>query len=323
MPLSYVLRRVQSSAGISSPDLNPEQRSFLLDYINEACEEIWESTDLPVALQEVYCNVIPDFRVALPPFVGEVRAMRNRQWDGLVSLANIRARYVVEDWPQKWLNSRIIGESPIANEITNAAPVRILYPASDTDLQVTIVGVTSNSNRAVDVITMNNTLMNGTKSFIEITKISKNKITDFNVVIQDASGNELGIIYADQLESRYVIMDVSKYPNIQCSCGDNTYIMEVLFKPRLPKMVNNTDEFPVSGYDNIIVLRTQQLLTEQQEGKEQRALLMYEKSKVKLKEKMLDKTGTQQARITVKRNKLFGMFRPYRYGHNQGGMDSF
>ncbi len=317
MSLAFILRRVQSSAGFSSPDLNPQQRQIVIDYINEAAEEIWESQDLPGSLQEVYTNISPDLRISLPPFVGELRAVRNRRWDGKMQLADIRARYSSEDWPEKWQKFRKIGESPLANDITNAAPVTIVYPAIDTDLEITILGVTANSNRATDVITMTGATMNGTLSFVEILKISKNKATDFNVLIKDAEDNELSLIYADQLEARYIIADVSAYPKI-AGCADGNYIMECLYKMRLPLFKDDTDEFPLSGYDKVIILKTKQLITEEQEGKEDRALLMNEKGKLLLKQKQEDKDGTVSAHINVKRNKLYGMFSPYNY-NNYGG----
>lgn len=319
MSLLYILDKVRSSLGFNSPDLNPAQRQIVLNYINEAAEEIWETQDLPGCLQEVYSNVSPELRISLPPFVGEIRAVRNRRWNGFMALADIRARYAGEDWPEKWNKFRKIGESALANEITNAAPISIVYPEADTDLQITIIGVTANSNRCTETITMTNPLMNGSKSFIEIIKITKNKATDFNIIIQDTEARELALIYADQLEARYLIADISKYPNIS-GCTDGNYIMEILFKPRLPLFKNDTDEFPLIGYDKVIVLRTKQLIAEEQEGKEERAVLMNEKAKEILKNKQMDKDGPVSAKITTKRNKMFGLFSPY---HGYGGFNSY
>ena len=166
MPLSYILRRVQASAGMDSPQLNPEQRSLLVDFVNEACEEIYEEKDLPGVLQEVDTNVSKDLRIALPAFVGELKSCRNRQWNGFVSLANIRARYVSQEWPELWNKFRIIGYSAITNDITNAAPLRIQYPIADESIIITITGVTANSNHVINTVNMIAGIMNTNSSFI-------------------------------------------------------------------------------------------------------------------------------------------------------------
>ena len=103
-------------------------------------------------------------------------------------------------------------------------------------------------------------------------------------------------------------------------CCDNHYILECLFKPRLPRLENDADEFIVPGYDNAIVARTKQLLTEEQPGQEKRALLMNAKSQKIMSNKVSDKEATQVAKMTFKKNGMYGMFPTsnwrYRYPWN-------
>lgn len=320
MSLKYILDRVVSEAGISSPDLNPEQRAAIVDKINEAAEEIYEKQDYPGCLRECFVRVTANMRVSLPPFIGQLRAIRhatakfNYHW----SLNDMRPRFTGMDWPNKWNKWRVIGDSPTALEFTNTAPGNIIYPVVDDELTITLIGETLLSNRQKDsvvcsVVNSAATPLEWTSNFLSFSSIKKSKVTDYNVLIKDADENEIAIIYADQLESRFMIVDVSQYPNISCGdCADGTYTMEVLYKARLPRLERDDDEFPVRGYDNVIVLKTKQLLAEDRPGEEQRAILMHQKAQEKEAHKVEDATGTIVKKIQFKPNKLLGLYDRYR-----------
>lgn len=306
--LSYILRRVKAQAGINALELNPEQRAFLLDYINEAASELWESTDLPGSLQEVFVNATPRGRISLPAFVGKLRAVRHCKHNGFIKLVDIRSRYVGQDWVEKWNKFRVISTGPLANEITNAAPLQYRYPEANSDVSVTVHGSTESSNNASETITMTSAVMNGTVNFVEIRSISKEEPSEYNLSIVDVNGNDLSLIYADQRIPEYITIDISAYPNWQSCCAGGEYAIEVLYKQKLPLFLNDTDEFPVADYDDIIVLKTKQLLAEEQEGQEERAALMYAKAKDKTIKKTLDSENTFSGKMTVEPNRLFGLF---------------
>jgi hypothetical protein len=308
MPLSYILRRVRAESGITDDD----SIEYLKDRINEAAREIYRRSDLPISLQECYIRATSNAELALPPFIGELRAVRSTNWSDQWELFDMRPRYNSREWPNIWKNWRIKGYSPTKIEIINAAPVSIEVPTADSDLIITFVGETVDSNNARDSVVMTTTEEEGSKSFTLFKAIAKNKVTDYNVTVLDADGNELAIIYADQLDARYVIVDVSQYPNLE-SCADGTYTMEVLYKPRCPILYNDEDVFPVDGMDDAIVIKTLQLLEEGKPGNEQRALLMHEKAKDLVEDIVNDRTGTLSKKIGFKRNPLFGVFRRYPY----------
>jgi hypothetical protein len=314
MALGYILNTVAADVGFDLTNTN--QRAYLLSKVNEACREVYRKKDLPVALKEVYIRSTSNRELALPPFVGELRALRSgcndeqyctNQW----ILQSQYPRYNKVPWVDLWSNWRDKGVSPIAIEWLNTAPGTITYPVVDDDLVVTIMGETTNSNRAVDNITIDATSKVWLKSFLIITRISKNKITDYNVILSDAEGNECAIIYADQLEASYKIVDVSLYPDSAwgcCSCPDGTAIMELLYKPILPILSLDTDIFPIPGYDDILIIKTKQILAEQEEGKEERAILMDSKANRLLKEITDDKNGHLKKTMTYKANPFYDMF---------------
>jgi hypothetical protein len=320
MALKDILRRVMAESGFNTPDLNTAQRPYLIDKINEACEEIWEAKDLPVSLKECCVRATADRQLALPGFVGELRAIRQGCDDTInlnarMSLKDIRSKHVETEWKRLWNNWRIIGESPICIELTETAPGTIDIEATEDDLTVTITGSTLTSNRASDTITIAATSQAWTKSFTDIVSIRKNKVTESDIVIYDAAGDEMSIIYADQLEARFIIVDISKYPFTgACQCADGSYITEVLYKPRCPRLENDEDVFPLVGYDNVIVLKTKQLLAEEQEGQEVRAVMMHEKAKMKVEQKIQDKTSVTRKGISFGRNPLMSHRRLFRTG---------
>jgi hypothetical protein len=323
MSLSTIIRRVASEAGINSPDLNTSQRDALIDIINQAAEEVYESKDLPVTLKESYIRVGSDFEVALPAYIGELRAIRPACETQLLmgeswSLMDMRPKYTKAPWPIMWNNWVVKGYYPICNEITNAAPGTIQVDSTDLPVDVTLVGETSSSNKFAETVTVSTPSSVWTKSFLDLKRVAKSALTNCNVVILAPDGTILSIIYADQLEARFVVIDVAKYPNIGCcACDDGTYAMEVLYKPRLGRMVNDEDFFPVDGYEEIVILKTKQLLMEGEEGKEKRALLMHKKASLLISQKVEDRTGFLNKKISFKPNKKLGIVRRhFGYGGN-------
>ena len=309
MALGNILTEVARKSGVDLTDTG--ERNILIDEVNKAAREIYRRSDLPVVLQEVYVRATPNKELALPPFVGEIRAIRQGCKDYCTDkweLHSMYPRYNKDEWINQWKNWRVKGSVPIGIEWTETAPGTITYPVIDNDLVISLVGETANSNRAIDQITVSATSVNWTKTFLNITRVAKNKITDYNVVLTDAAGDECAIIYADQLESQYRVVDVSEYPETLlgcCSCSDGTSIMEVLYKPILPYMYNDDDFFPVPGFDDAIIVKTLQLLTEDEEGKEQRAILMDAKAERLVKEITGDKEGHIKRKMNTKRNPFF------------------
>lgn len=293
---------------MQSPELNTERREMLVKVVNQAAKEIYSRVDLPRVLKECYLEVTRDTTITLPPFVGELRAVRNcRDKQDIVDL---RPRYSLNDWQQKWDKFRLVGEGAINRELLNTAPVSVEYSAADAALSVTLIGETDESNRAVDTVTMTGASVLGTKNFININKIRKNKITENVVKIYDADGVLLSEIYADQFEARYLVVDISEYPDLR-DCSEDCYVLELLYKPRLGQLFFDHDEFPVSGQDDLIVLKTLQLLAERNPGEEQRAILMYQKADSLISDEIRDKTGHVTKRLTPTKNKMFGLFPKY------------
>lgn len=309
MSLKDIKTLVKAYSGITSPDVN--QDLLLIADINRAAQQIWFSRDLPVSLKEVTVKATSDLRISLPSFVKSIRAIRSCLWDDLWTLHDLRPRYNSLDWPNKWNKGRVIGEFPTANDLSGAPGTINIASVTETGLTVTIIGSTSTSNRVTDTISIPISAViqsiSWTKTFTEIQFIRKNQVTENDVILKSSDDTEISIIYADQKEARYIVIDVSCYPTIQ-TCPDGTFSFEVLYKPACPLLIEDEDSFPLVDYDEDIAMKTIQLQLEGQEGKETLALLKDKRIDRNIKEKTFDKTGTIQHKMCFKKNRVMDMF---------------
>lgn len=311
MPLDWILTKVASDYGASNLDGNPDVKALLIDVINEAAEEVYEQKDLPGCLREVFIRTQSDTELALPYFVGELRAMREAETQIPWSFIDLRPRYHEYNWKHEWKSWRLKGTSALQLGITVATPPILKIPVSNNDLTVTVVGSTVNAARVIEATVMDNTTIELDNAFTEINSITKNILGNHNVSVEDSEENVLSEITNDVLEARYVIVDVSRYPWSGTS-GD-CFIMEVLYKLKLKRLENLDDVFPVEGFDKVIAIKALQILTEGQEGKEDRALLMDAKATRLINQKLEHKEGTTNKLIQFKPNKLLGLFSRRRY----------
>lgn len=80
---------------------------------------------------------------------------------------------------------------------------------------------------------------------------------------------------------------------------------------QLSRLESDYDVFPVDGFDDIIVMKSLQLLTEKEIGKEDRAKDMDRKVSRITAEKVQHLEGPEEKKIYFAPNPLFGMFNNY------------
>lgn len=312
MALKHILQKLGSKIGVTDLDLNPAQRATQVDRINSACSEIWHSTDLPGSLREVYLCVNAGKILALPPFIGSLRAVRDQQSKKSWTYKDLRPRYHYNSWPEMWSNWTYIGSSALQTDIENAAPLVFHAPEADITLEITTVGETADSKRISDTVNFASAQIVGTKSFLQITSIELNKACESNIIISDADGKELATIYNTRTSALYELIDISAYPS-KGDCADGTRVMELLYKVELPVLENDNDTFPLPNYDDDVANKAYQLYLEQQDGAEQRAILADVKINRTISQKILDKEGPQEKKMRFGPNPLLNLGRKY-YG---------
>ena len=112
MSVEYILDRFGKKVGMSPSDTS--QRALLLDYLNEAAQELYEQSDMPGCLEEAEFYVQGDKTVALPADVYAIRGIRekagnNAEWE----TEALTARYRENNWASDSNKFRVIGYSPL------------------------------------------------------------------------------------------------------------------------------------------------------------------------------------------------------------------
>ena len=307
MPLAYILRRVSSEAGYSNLVNNAAQHAVLIDRINEACDEIWDTCDLPGCLKEVTVKVPANKIIALPPFVGKPRAARetnycNWKWP----LRTLLPRYNDTNWSQRWNNFGMRGTGAIQRDVSNAAPPTLTIPVADSTV-IHITGATAESMQITEDITMDAVTKVGTKSFTQYHSISKDNVNNYDVTVKDADTNELAILYNCFYNTRYTLLDVSQYPSWSSDCVDGSRLMDILYKDLLKRLENDGDAFPVEGFDNILIDKTLQLIMEKR-GKTEEAVATDAKIQRSLNKKInAEEIGTE-ANMQFEPNPFYDLF---------------
>ena len=306
MALFQILQKVAAKTGQSDYASSSAKRARLVDVINEAAEELWESEDLPGSLQEVVLKVFPNSELALPYFIGELRAARSRNLKYRYTIKDLFPHYTNQPADFEWKEWRFKGYSATQRAIENAAPIQFDMSVADGSI-ITVEGKTEDSNSTVDTIIMDATSKVGTKSFSSIRAITRKSAGTYDINITDANGNELAVLYNNQLETRYIIVDVSQYPNY-IECEDGSIGVEVLFKVPLFRLNADGDSFPIPSWDTLIANKAVQLFTEAKPGFEQVAAAMDAKIMRSQERKKRAQEGGISRSILFQPNPIYSMF---------------
>jgi hypothetical protein len=141
MSVEYILDRFGKKVGMSPTDTN--QRALLLDYLNEAAQELYEQSDMPGCLEEAEFYVQGDKTVALPADVYVIRGIRekagnNTEWE----TEPLTARYRENSWESDHNKFRVKGYSPLKVSL----PTSITGEANANKLAVKAYGPTTSSD---------------------------------------------------------------------------------------------------------------------------------------------------------------------------------
>lgn len=281
MSVKYMVGEISRVLGLKS-----SQRDVAIRWINKAAREVWNATDLNGCLQECIVEVNSQYEIALPSFVGTVRAVREFHMKSTFSVLDMRPRYHNTQWVKEWDAWRDKGKAALMVDFLDVSKMHFSVAAVETpNVELQVVGKTPNSARFVETVTLSTAgtcLTTGTyESIIAITKSSKN-IYDITVLNDD--GAIVAVIPNDQLSSQYTILDVSNYPWTIPSQAGSVTCMEVLYKQRLPELSDDEDEFPIPDCDDGVVDRALAIFYSEQPEKAELAIAYDAKSRRTLQE---------------------------------------
>lgn len=291
------------------------QRAALIPIINSAAKEIYEFTDLPGSLREIVALVPPGNIIALPYYVGELRAMREYYSFNKVLFREMAPKYSYQPWKELWSNWRVLAKSPIQNTITNATiPIVLTIAAPETeDIVVTFEGRTTAASRITEPVTIaaGQVTASATEPFIELYSITKTSTNDNDITVtgydQNSQPMVLALIPNNRLESRYTIVDVSKLPSGGEQGTANRYI-EVLYKEPLFYMTEDGDTFPAEGFDDAIAYKALEHEASTRENGSDMALAWYEKCVQILNQRTEHTNGSTQKEMMMAPNGYLGLW---------------
>lgn len=298
MSVGYILTQAGLKMG-----LDPSQtgdRLVLLRFLNEAAQELYDTADVDESLKEEVFQVNGDQRIALPPEIGPLRAMREYTTHVPWHLYDERPRYNQFNWVDRWRSWRMIGSSPIMYPIVNQSVFTVVVPEVETPpIVVTIAGPNPQAANAISTLTMDEKVKTTAIPFMDITSFKKDRVNNYDVTLKDADGTVVSQLPNNMLSMRYRIVDVSLYPWTSVATNNQNNYMEVLYKIALPWLSNDGDEYPTIGYDNIVVNKILQLWAEEQ-GKAELALIYDSKASRSLARKSDDsKAAAEQTAALV------------------------
>ncbi|MAT11052.1 MAG: hypothetical protein CMM02_08595 [Rhodopirellula sp.] len=270
MSLEYILDRVGKKLGINPNDSH--QRSIMLDYVNEAAQELYEESDMVGSLTEDSFYVQGDKTIALPSNVSSVRAIREKESQTTWNLSNLTERYAFNNLEQDDRTWRIKGYETFMVTPTSYSGMKATATQAMTDITLTVVGSRSGATRFVEEVEMDATSNTFSTTFTSIESIIKSDVCTYDISIKQSDDTVVAVIPNNEKESRYLIVDVSEYPWESDAAQNDEHTLEVLYKKKLPYLSKDSDEFPADGYDNIIINKVMQLFLEEQ-GKMEEAIL--------------------------------------------------
>lgn len=264
MSVANILTMAGNKMGLNPSEAN--QREVLLRFLNEAANELYMQSDMSGSLMEQVFKVNGDQTIAMPSYVGELRAIR--EYSSMIpwSINQMRPRYNQSNWPDFWRNWRLKGRMPLMASITNEAQIVVTVPSVElVPVTVTIVGRTETGTQVTEVVTMSALSVSTVKSFMEpVLSVSKSQVTDYDVTLSDVDGKVLTIIPNNELQAWYQIIDISTMPWLTTSQTSLDHNVEVLYKKALPYLSADSDEFPAQSYDYIVVNKLLQLWAQEQ-----------------------------------------------------------
>lgn len=288
MALRDIKVQVQQYTGLDDND--PNDAALMLQLINAAALEIYNTGDLPGLLDEAVYTLDPTYQVAIPNVAANIRGIREYYSQQRYSLVNPSERYQNNPWYRDWERFRIKTNSPIMRDIANAGVITITTQAADNGV-VTIIGSTAGSSRISENVTMDAVTKNSVAQFRTVHSITASVARTYDYIFSDIASNVLAILPNNEYKTNYQVFLLSNYP----WAGPNlpTQTMEFQYKRAFVPFVNDGDEFPAVNYDNAIYYKFQANWDALRKGDEVRAGMAEVKSNAVLAGEVRDKTAKE------------------------------
>lgn len=307
------------------------QRDAVVKIINRAAKEVYEFTDLPGCLKEIVVQALPNNVIALPYYVGELRAMRNYYGYGKLIAREMAQKYSYQPWNEIWQNWRVLKKSPIQRSVESALQPLVfsIESADSIDCVINIAGSTLEAHRVTEqiIIAAGDTEVSPTNLFTDITSISKEAVNNKDITVtgrdeDNTADITLAEIPNDRLDSIYTIVDVSKLPS-GGDAGTSYRYVETLYKEPLAYLSNDGDCFPCDGFDDAIAYKALEHEASEKENGGEVALGWYQKCVQIINQRTVHTNGSTQKMLIMGPNQYFGLYPKYAYGGRRRGYGAY
>ncbi len=316
MSLKSIRTDIASKVGYH-PDTSDDDRIFLDSEINGIIRPFYVSNDQVGSLFEIIVFYdIESKLVSLPSFVGHIRGARYYDNPYKHTLRDIRPRYAKEMYGVELLDFREVGTSTLAIQPEEWGKLKFALPegeVSEKDLVIAIVGETPVASRVEEqlILAKDGNSVTSVNSWKEAPKvIRKDAANNFNITVTDINDVEVAIIPNHQLNSQYSVWQV-RDDSMSGQLSGNS--LEILFKERLPELVNDYDEFLDGRYDDVIVWQFLEQYYAQQEGKEKLSEAARDQWQLNLVDLNRDHARSKKAEEQAVPNKFYGLFNSTSY----------
>lgn len=321
MALSKILLDIATELGI---DITSDtERSWIVEKVNDAAREIYESDDIPGCLRELTFNIDAEAQesslVSLPGYIDKIRGLRwTSVQGGKIPQNDMGPRYHLgKGWGANAfsLPFRTIREVyPLRRDISNASVLTFTLSVEETvDVTITIVGKTNNSDRFSEtvVIPAGDLFVKTTGNYEEVLSILKSATNLYNITITDVENNNLGTINNGDLSPAYKILElIDGNLGPQVNYGGQTAI-DILYKTRFTPFVNLADEFPCPNCDRVLFYKFAEYYLAQMPGRLTDAIAAGKKAEILLTNLNIDTEGGKELELQFGRNGLLEAQNPY------------
>jgi len=277
MGLYYILSQVGAKMGKNPSD--PSQRSTMLRFVQEAARELYASSDMAGCYEEQYFKVNSNQTIALPDYVGQIRAMREAETLIAIKLSQMRPRFNQIPWPDEYRTWRILGLQTLQTTLKNQSNLVLsVSKIENPPIVVSISGPNDNAAMVNESVTMDALSKTTVNVYNDVSAFTKTVVNTTNIILSDIDGNQISCLSNNKLKASFQIVDISTAPWFPPIASPLLGWVEVLYKKALPWFANDSDEFPAVGYDDCIVNGVLQLWYEEQNNVQ--SAMAYQQKKI-------------------------------------------
>jgi len=258
-----------------------DERAQILLYVNRAAKELYTTNDLPNSLHEQYFTIVASTQlITLPWYVDEIRGIRRATYSSKIQLVDMRPRYHYRPWRQQTLQWRLLGETALEQNITDAGRLTLSLQGVETEsLSVTIVGQTTQSALAEETVTFEpgQTQVTTINQYMQeaphgIRSIVKSRLNLYDIVItQELDGRQIATLPNNRKISKNQLLQVHDGNYSLIYSGNE--LVEILYKWPYKDLDTDYDLFlGTERFDDAIIWKLREHWHSTRAGEEQLAL---------------------------------------------------